>query len=184
MNTRIRSRSRYGAVTQTLHWLTAVLVLIAFIYGPGGPEDRVYSSARDADRHLHETLGLCVLLLTAIRLAWGAVDELPDPVPVSRWLGLLAKLVQGSLFALLLLVPVTAIAGAWLEGHPLTLLWGMEVAPPLAANHLVGSVVAEVHSWSGDVILWVAGAHALAAIYHHVVLKDDVLLSMLPGTKR
>ena len=29
-------------------------------------------------------------------------------------------------------------------------------------------------------ILWVAGFHALAALYHHYVLKDKVLVSMLP----
>lgn len=29
------SRTRYGAVAQIIHWATAILVLIAFIYGPG-----------------------------------------------------------------------------------------------------------------------------------------------------
>src|SRR5947207_1071959 len=38
-----RSGARYSAVAQALHWVTAVLVLVAFIYGPGGSEQRVYS---------------------------------------------------------------------------------------------------------------------------------------------
>src|SRR5437868_15283844 len=58
-----RSHARHGAVAQALHWVTAILVLVAFIYGPGGSEQRVYSAARDVDRRLHETLGLCVLAL-------------------------------------------------------------------------------------------------------------------------
>ena len=61
------SRTRYGAVAQTLHWATAVLVLAAFIYGPGGSEQRVYAPARDFDRQLHETLGLSVLALVAMK---------------------------------------------------------------------------------------------------------------------
>jgi cytochrome b561 len=28
--------------------------------------------------------------------------------------------------------------------------------------------------------MWPAGAHALAAIFHHVALRDGVLVSMLP----
>jgi cytochrome b561 len=28
--------------------------------------------------------------------------------------------------------------------------------------------------------MWLAGLHALAALYHHFVRKDGVLLSMLP----
>jgi cytochrome b561 len=31
---------------------------------------------------------------------------------------------------------------------------------------------------------WLAGLHALAAIYHHVMLKDGVQESMLPGWNR
>lgn len=51
------SPTRYGATAQALHWATAVLVLIAFLYGPGGSERRVYSAAANGDRQLHETLG-------------------------------------------------------------------------------------------------------------------------------
>ena len=77
---------RYGAVAQALHWITAILVLVAFIYGPGGTEQRVYSAAKDADRQLHETLGLCVLVLTTLRLAWRLVEPRPDPPAVAGWL--------------------------------------------------------------------------------------------------
>jgi non-ribosomal peptide synthetase component F len=49
-------RARYGAVAQFFHSATAVFVLIAFTFGPGGSEQRVYAHARDFDRQLHETL--------------------------------------------------------------------------------------------------------------------------------
>ena len=64
------SPTRYGRVAQFFHWATAILVLVAFIYGPGGPEQRVYLPVRDFERQLHETLGLCVLALVALRLLW------------------------------------------------------------------------------------------------------------------
>ncbi|MGA8785710.1 MAG: cytochrome b, partial [Polaromonas sp.] len=32
----------------------------------------------------------------------------------------------------------------------------------------------------GDAIVWLAGFHAAAALFHHFVLKDGVLASMLP----
>ena len=40
--------------------------------------------------------------------------------------------------------------------------------------------VARVHAWLGDAVMWLAGLHALAGLFHHYVLKDDVLESMLP----
>jgi len=93
------SVSRYGAVSQSLHWLTAVLVLIAFIYGPGGSEQRVYSAAKDFDRTLHETLGLLVFALATLRLAWRAIDRRPDPPQIPRWMGIASKSAQAALRA-------------------------------------------------------------------------------------
>lgn len=163
-----------------LHWLTAIVVLVAFIYGPGGSEERVYSAARDFDRQLHETLGICVLALVVLRLLWRAVDKRPGPEPSARWMLLTARAVQVALYVLLFAVPLTAISGAWLEGHSLTLLAGFTVAPLLAKSHELGAQIAEIHTWLGDAILWTAGAHAAAALLHHFVLKDNVLRSMLP----
>ncbi len=177
------STTRYSGIAQALHWLTAVLVLVAFIYGPGGSETRVYSDARDFDRRLHETLGLAVFILSIIRLAWRAVDTRPDPPNVPRWMGAAAKAVQVLLYVLLFVVPLTAITGAWLEGHPLTWLGG-NIGPWIGESHDTGKLIAEVHGWLGDTILWVAGVHAAAALYHHFVLRDSVLRSMLPGRRR
>jgi len=173
-------RSRYGGVSQAFHWIMAIVVLAAFIYGPGGREERVYSVARDFDRQLHETLGMIVFVLAFLRLAWRAVAPRPDPPAIPRWMDAASRAVQGLLYVLFFALPVTAIAGAWLEGHPVTLLGGIDVGPWLGKNHDLGAQVASIHAWLGDAIMYLAGAHALAAIFHHLVLKDGVLVSMLP----
>lgn len=175
-----RSVTRFGNVAQVFHWVTAIFVLAAFIYGPGGSEQRVYLPARDFERQLHETLGLCVLALVVLRLLWRMVDTRPDPLPLARWMELSSRAVQGALYLLLFSVPLTAIAGAWLEGHPLTLLGSVQIPSLIGKSHSTGVTIAEIHTWLANAILWLAGFHALAAIYHHVVLKDDVLTSMLP----
>ncbi len=175
------TRTRYSAMAQMLHWTTAVLVVVAFTFGPGGSEQRVYSAARDFDRQLHETLGMCVFLLTLVRLIWRTFDPPPAPPAMPSWMKRSAKAVHGLLFVLLLAVPLTAVTGAWLEGHPLTFLASLRVAPLLPESHATGSVIAEIHTWLGDTILWVAGFHAAVALLHHFVLRDRVLRSMLPG---
>jgi cytochrome b561 len=96
---------------------------------------------------------------------------------------MLAKLVHLGLWALLLATPASAIMALGSEAHPLTLLGGVRIDQmPWIAN----SVLAKLGNWGnlhgllGDAIMWLAGLHAAAAIYHHMVLKDDVLLTMLP----
>ena len=97
------------------------------------------------------------------------------------WMRRSAKGVHGLLFLLLLAVPLTAVTGAWLEGHSLTFVAGLRIAPLLPEAHAAGAVIAEIHTWLGDAILWVAGSHASVALLHHYVLRDRVLQSMLPG---
>src|SRR6476620_7692553 len=141
---------RYSAFGQLIHWVTALLVLMAFIYGPGGSEERVYAPARDFQRSLHETLGLSVLALVVLRLVWRLVARTPHPPAVPRWMSVTANAVRGLLYLLMLAVPLTAIAGAWLEGHPLTLLGGLHVGPWLAESHDLGGSISELHTWLGD----------------------------------
>jgi cytochrome b561 len=176
-----QSQARYGTVAQMFHWATAILVLVAFIFGPGGSELRVYSPPADFDRRLHETLGICVLAIAVLRLLWRSIDTRPEPPQVSRWMGIAAKAVQAALYVLLLALPLTAVAGAWLEAHPLTLLAGIQIASPIAPSHQLGATIATIHTWLGDGIMWLAGLHALAALYHHFFAKDGVLASMLPS---
>jgi cytochrome b561 len=174
---------KYGAVEQALHWATAMLVLVAFVYGPGGSEARVYSEAGEFERRLHETLGLCVLALTVLRALWRSTRRRPGPPAMPRWMGSCSNAVQLALFALLFLVPLTAIMGAWLEGHPLSWIGG-ELRPLFGESRELGAGVAHLHGWLGDTILWLAGFHAAAALFHHLVLRDGVLRSMLPGRHR
>jgi len=177
----VTSTARYGPVAQAFHWTTAVLVLVAFIYGPGGSEEHVYSDGVDTDRRIHETLGLCVFALVALRLLWRLYDTHPDRPSVSRWMGIASKALQWTLYALLFAVPMTAIGGAWLGGHPVTLLSDVTIEPWLGRSHDAGAKMATVHKWLGDILLWLAGLHALAALYHRFVLKDGLLASMLPA---
>ena len=172
--------SRYGAVAQALHWIMAILVLAAFWIGPGGNEQRVYSAARDVQRSWHETLGLCVFTLVFVRVLWRGYDRTPEEVPVPPWMRFAGKAGHALLYLMLFAVPCAAIAGAWLEGHPLTLPGGLRIGPWIAENHALGTQVAWLHTWLGDAILWLAGFHAAAGLYHHFVLKDRVLRSMLP----
>jgi cytochrome b561 len=172
---------RHGRAAQFFHWATAILVVVAFVYGPGGSEARVYSPTRDFDRQLHETLGMAVFAMTLIRLAWRLFDGAPNDPPMAPWMNVSSKTVRATIYLLLIAVPVTAICGAWLEGHPLTLLGNVRIGPLLIQAHDAGSLIASIHGWLGDAILWLAGVHAVAALYHHFVLRDDVLRSMLPG---
>src|SRR5579872_4757291 len=109
------SRLRYGAATQLFHWLTVALVGTAYIVSPGGGETRVYSAAFDTARQTHETIGILLFGLVLMRILWRLYEPTPEPPPMAPWMKLSASAAHLALYALLLAIPLTAIAGAWLR---------------------------------------------------------------------
>jgi len=172
---------RYSATAQLLHWTTVLLVVAAYIASVGGSETRIYSSANDFSRGLHELLGISVFSLTLVRVCWRAIFPPPKSPEMPAWMELGARLGHWTIYSLLMLVPVTAILGAWLEGHPLTVLVLGNIQPWLPQSQQLGLELANIHGWLSNVLIWFAGLHATAALYHHFWRRDAVLLSMLPG---
>lgn len=172
--------SHYGPVIQALHWLTVALVVTGYLMAPDGSEQQIYSAAGDFDRRTHETLGICVFTLTFVRLAWRGFDPAPKLDSVRPWMRYASRAVHAALYALLFAAPLTAIAGAWFSGHPLT-LWGIGDIPPMVAeSRELGKTIVGYHTMLGDTLMYLAGLHAAAALYHHFFLRDEVLLSMVP----
>ncbi len=171
----------HGRFTQTLHWITAILVLLAFASGLGGSEARLYASGNDFKRELHETLGVAIFSVSLLRLMWLAFAHKPAIDGGPAWMKALATSMQRALYALLFLIPITAVMGVWLEGHPLTLLGGTNIAAFAGNFHTFGGLVVGAHTLLGDALIWLAGLHAVAAIFHYLVLRDDVLASMTPA---
>ena len=171
--------ARYGAVAQTFHWLTAILVVAAYALSEDGPHSFIYSEANAAALKLHESLGVAVFALVLLRLLWRAVDRAPQDPPMPAWMHRASTLTHWGLYALLLAVPLTAIFGAWADGHPV-MVYRLGPVGPFFGDSGLG-FLARIHGLAGEFILWLAGLHAAAAISHHVILRDRVLKSMLPA---
>jgi cytochrome b561 len=92
-------------------------------------------------------------------------------------------LVHLALWALLLVLPITAVLELASKSYPLTLVGGLRVNPmAIIANPSIAKLAdwGDVHTFLGDAVMWIAGLHAVAAIYHHLILKDGLLTTMLP----
>ena len=180
-------QEHYDQLSRALHWITALVVTIAFVLGPGG-FGRLMRQGMDPAARLdivwHESLGVLVLALTVTRVIWAALRPAAPRFAMARWMCLASQLVQGCLWFLLLALPCTAFLALGSEGHPLTLLNGFRIDQmPWIAKSPIANLAdwGDVHGILGDMLMWLAGLHAGAAIFHHAVLKDGVLAAMLKG---
>lgn len=187
---RIAESSRYDVVSRAFHWFTAIAVIAAFILGPehfGREMRNGLDPATRWDIVWHESLGLFVFFMTLLRLLWVAARPVAPRFDMAAWMQWASRAAHWGLWVLMLATPFTAVLALGTEGHPLTMLGGVRInelpwthAIPLADEVDWG----DVHQFFGDAILWLAGLHAVAAIFHHVVLKDDVLAAMAPALQR
>lgn len=170
--------TRYGLWLRILHWLTALLVIGALVVIELKGFAERGSALRDNLMFAHIQFGLAVLLLflphLIVRLRNTAPPVVP-PMPTAQvWV---SRLVQIVLMTLLLAQPVLGLLGVQASGHEVAFL-GMSIPALVSENRDLGHSIIEIHETLGNVMLWTAVLHVVAALWHHFVTRDNVLLRM------
>ena len=65
---------KYHPLSQIIHWLTAILVVIAFVLGPEDV-DELDNPSLDLGLQTHETLGLVVFGLTILPIEFSSTNS-------------------------------------------------------------------------------------------------------------
>lgn len=175
------SSKGYGAVPQAAHWLTVVLVAVAWILKLFG-DDLPKGPQRDAGLFVHITAGLAVIILLVVRLAWNLFNPPPSAAPTTLgiWLVRLGQAAHYLLYALLIAVPVAGIVLQFARGESIPIFGLSEIASPWIKDRAFSGSVKEVHEVLAHSLVVVAGFHAAAALIHHWILRDQTLARMLP----
>jgi cytochrome b561 len=182
--------SSYGSVAKFLHWLMAAWIVTAYvviIYLTWGHTEGLIPGL-----NYHKAIGFTILLPFVIRVAWRLVNPAPAlPPGMPPWQVRLSHISHFLLYFLMIAMPVTGYFGNF-GGVD----YGFFQVPPFARTGIAQWIFATFNitgeQWDlffdtfhyrivGPYIFpTVVAVHAGAAIYHHVVLKDDVLRRMLP----
>lgn len=143
--------------------------------------------------NVHWILGLLVGFLVLPRLLWRLLNVQPeDPPgsPIEHWL---AHIAHWGLYGLMIVMPLTGYLGT---GAPtdfgLFSVTGFNETPLFAwisrsfdlSWEAFEEPIDVVHHFVGKWIAWVVvGLHIAAALFHHLVRRDKVLVRMLPWSK-
>ena len=139
------------------------------------------SDPREAMKTWHFMLGLSVFVLVWLRLGLRLLQPTPiiEPRPVA-WQQYLAKVVHGALYALMIAMPIAGWMILSAEGDAVP-FFGMELPPLTAPDKAAAESLEDLHELGGKIGYALVGLHALAALFHHYVQKDNTLRRMLPG---
>jgi cytochrome b561 len=173
----------YDRVAITLHWVTAALVLLQFANAETW--DYWTKPTRESLQSVHVSLGLLLTVVIVARLVWRWMPGHQVSPLEGGWVNIASKAVHYLLYGLLVAQAMTGFLWRWAQGHPVGFfgLFGIP-APYAALDRATRHQLHDVHTWIGWTIVILALGHALAALYHHYVLKDRVLSRMLPLASR
>lgn len=171
----------YSAVARALHWTTAAIVLFQIPAGilmanmPEGP-------TQDLLFHLHRSFGLLLIPIMAVRLAYRlthTVPPLPDDIPPLQRLA--ARTTHGLLYAVLVVQPILGWVATSAYRAPVLFFWLFELPPIWPEDRALSDVLFTGHRWLGIALALLLAGHIGAALFHHFVRRDTVLMRMLRG---
>ena len=174
----VPAATRYTLTAQALHWLTVLLVLavlpVAWV---------VVSLPQSAERSwlfvVHRSLGITILAVVTVRLAWRAMTPPPPSpggsVPVLEFAG---RLTHWLLYGLLVLMPVTGYLQS-ASGRAVS-YFGLLDLPALPQNKALDEVCKTLHLASQWGLYALVALHVLATAWHVAIRRDGLLSRMIP----
>jgi cytochrome b561 len=185
----IAAACRYDGAAMLFHWLSAVLVLA--LIAIGFVMTRLTAGGADQFTlyQLHKSLGVMLLLLTALRFVWRATRQSPPWPSGSLHRGRAAGLMHRVLYVCLFAVPLAgwALVSASTLNIPTT-LFGLVTLPHFpvlsdldpASRARVEPVFSRAHAILAYVLAGLVLLHSAAAIWH----GRPVLARMAPRWPR
>ncbi|HRD66017.1 MAG TPA: cytochrome b [Candidatus Competibacter sp.] len=172
--------TRYSGVAIGLHWLMTVLIVAAFGLGwtLSGME---FSPQKLRWIAWHKWLGVTVLGLAALRLAWRSTHAAPPlPATMPIWQQWAAHAVHVLLYGLMFAIPLSGWLFSSAKGISVVYLGILPLPDLIGADERLADWLRALHAWLNYALLGVVAAHAGAALKHHFIERDDVLVRMLP----
>jgi len=172
------STQHYGWLAIALHWLMAPLVVAMFLLGWWMTSLDYYHRWYHAAPELHKSIGILLLFALLLRFGWRLTNPRPQLIGAA-WEQISALLVHHLHYLLLLVVMVSGYLIPTADGVGITVFDWFTLPATLQPNQAIIKVIGTVHLYAAWAAIVLVGIHAAAALKHHFVDRDPVLLRML-----
>lgn len=172
------SPTGYGIVARSLHWLVAALIVYQFVLAQRADSATLFEKL--GILATHKSVGLTILALVVFRLLWRSYTTVPAPPPnETRLRSSLARISHSALYGLMIALPLSGWLMSSATNTPVSYFGWLTLPDVIAPSEAWANRLMLVHAtlfWSLSALVAI---HATAALYHHFVLRDNVLRRML-----
>jgi len=175
------SMDRFDRTSIALHWLTVVLIVVQFASMWVRELISHQSHLAELLLFVHRSSGSLIWIAVVVRLIWRRYFAYLPPFPSSmpNFQQLAAKANEYGLYILIFAMPLTGIARILFQGQPFGLLF-WQVPTLVEADPALHGVFVRAHDIGATALMVLIGLHAAAALFHRLVLGDDIMQRMLP----
>ena len=174
---------KYGMITKILH-ASIGSIIIYLLYLGYTMLEMENSPEKWQEYATHKSFGMVVLFLVSLFYIWKIFNSKVDESPAVNYLAkILSKVVKFSLLTIMLLYPLTGYIMSSAGGHEIVMF--DKVSIPLLIEkgstlfgYNIGDIAHAIHGYLFYITLGLLSLHILGALYHHFILKDDVLKRM------
>lgn len=174
---------RWGHVSQFLHWLIVVLLIVQVTLA-NIADDLPLGMKKLAMLARHKSVGITILGLAIVRLLWRWVNPTPLlPGTLKPYERVLANLTHAGLYILLFTMPLSGWMMSSARGFPVSWFGFLQLPDLVPKNKTLYDALLQTHQALAVTLFAIVFLHVVAALKHHFMLKDDILKRMLPFTK-
>jgi len=172
----------YGLTQIVLHWVMAAMIAVLLPLGLWMTDLDYYHPWYTRAPDLHRALGVCLAALLILRIASRVTQVQPLPLAASAWERRAAGVVHGLLYVLPALLVISGYLMSTADGRPVDVFGWFEVPATLDGIDGQADIAGDIHFVLAMVLLALVAVHVLAALRHHLALRDDTLRRMCrPG---
>ena len=174
------SPNGYGWISIALHWLMALAVFGLFVLGYWMVDLDYYSEWYRQAPALHKSIGMTLFIVWMGRIVWRYTQMTPQVLATHKsWEVKVAKLTHAFLYLLILLIMLSGYLISTADGRGIEVfsLFTVPSMGELIANQ--EDIAGDIHEWLAYIVIGLAVLHALAALKHHFIDKDQTLIRIV-----
>lgn len=171
---------KYGLLSKSLHWLIAGVMIFLIWLGWYMTGLTYYDPNYYQFIELHKSLGMAILMLLGLKLAWALLSPLPKlDGGLNKWEYGAAWFTHKILWMMIIFLPLTGYLISTSADAPISFFALFDFPAVMSVSNDLRDMSITAHYYLAYVGAVFVVVHLLAALKHHFINKDDTLRRIL-----
>ncbi len=170
----------WSGISRFFHWFSAIVIIATFILGIWmhnlDPSHEWYRTAP----FIHKSIGVLLFFFLLLRIVWRFSNTAPKMLPSHKtYERVAAKIVHILFYVIIFAVILTGYFMVTSRGHPISVFGLFDFPAMITIEPSKVGIIKNAHMLFALSLMFFVIIHALAALKHHFIDKDNTVKRMI-----